>query len=355
MRRLWIHGAVPDVLLGWCWLPIALVVRACEPHPEVVHWLVGVILLVSFAHQPVTLGLVYGDPVQRTAHRRIYLWAPLVAAGLIVIGLNISFTLVAVLAALWNAEHTLMQRYGVMRIYGRKAGDDHGRLEKPMLIAWLITALLFIAAFVDLEGLIRRLGLGRAKADGVRTLAPLQGPGAVLFWVAVAVAAVLTVRWWRAERAIGGTGTPKLVYTLGTFGLVVMVMIDPLAGIAGYVAAHSIEYFGIVHSSLRTRRDDAPVARAARTGGRRARPVHRLRGGDHRRRVAHRVAVGRAAVRLRRAVPRRPAHLLRRLRLEAAPPRRGCVARHRDPGALTGRRVRGWRRSGRARGLAARC
>jgi len=43
-----------------------------------------------------------------------------------------------VLAALWNAEHTLMQRYGVMRIYGRKAGDDHGRLEKPMLIAWLI-------------------------------------------------------------------------------------------------------------------------------------------------------------------------------------------------------------------------
>ena len=43
------------------------------------------------------------------------------------------------MAGLWNAEHTLMQRYGVMRIYGRKAGDDHGRLEKPMLIVWLVT------------------------------------------------------------------------------------------------------------------------------------------------------------------------------------------------------------------------
>ena len=52
--------------------PIALLVWACEPYPEVVHWLVGVILLVSFAHQPITLGLVYGDPVQRTAHRRVY-------------------------------------------------------------------------------------------------------------------------------------------------------------------------------------------------------------------------------------------------------------------------------------------
>jgi uncharacterized membrane protein YidH (DUF202 family) len=266
---LWIHGPVPDVLLGWCWLPIALLVRAVEPHPDVVHWLVGVILLVSFAHQPLTLGLVYGDPVQRAAHRRVYAWAPVVAAALIVVGLRVSFTLVAVLAALWNAEHTLMQRYGVMRIYGRKAGDDHGRLEKPMLIAWLITALLFIAAFVDLEALIRSLGLGPSKADGVRSLAPLHGPGAVLFWIAVTVATVLTVRWWRAERAVGGTGTPKLLYTLGTFGLVVMVLIDPLAGIAGYVAAHSIEYFGIVHSSLRARRDDAPVARAARTAWRR--------------------------------------------------------------------------------------
>ena len=244
--------------------------RACAPYPDVVHWLVGVILLVSFAHQPITLGLVYGDPVQRTAHRRIYLWAPLVAAVLIVIGLNISFTLVAVLAALWNAEHTLMQRYGVMRIYGRKAGDDHGRLEKPMLIAWLITALLFIAAYVDLEALIRRLGLGRGEGRGRRapwrrsTIRPPCCSGSP------------SSSPPSSPCAGGGPSAPsaapghrRCCTRSGTFGLVVTVMIDPLAGIAGYVAAHSIEYFGIVHSSLRTRRDDAPVARAARTGGRR--------------------------------------------------------------------------------------
>jgi hypothetical protein len=33
----------------------------------------AVIFVVSFAHQPLTLGLVYGDPVQRAAHRRLYL------------------------------------------------------------------------------------------------------------------------------------------------------------------------------------------------------------------------------------------------------------------------------------------
>jgi hypothetical protein len=174
------------------------------------------------------------------------------------------------MAALWNAEHTLMQRYGVMRIYGRKAGDDHGRLEKPMLIAWLVAALLFIAAYVDLDRLIRRLGVGRTNATGIRTLATFNTSAAALFWLTAVGASVLTWRWWRAERAGGTTAAPKLIYTLGTFGLLVMVMVDPLAGIAGYVAAHSIEYFGIVHSSLRTRSDDAPVARLSRTAWRRA-------------------------------------------------------------------------------------
>jgi hypothetical protein len=46
-------------------------------------------------------------------------------------------------------------------------------------------------------------------------------------------------------------------------------MIDPIAGVAGYVAAHAIEYFAVVHSSLRKRNDAAPVAAATRTRARR--------------------------------------------------------------------------------------
>ena len=65
------------------------------------------------------------------------------------------------MAGLWNAEHTLMQRYGVMRIYGRKAGDDHGRLEKPMLIVWLIAGIAYIGGYVDLQRLARKFGCRR--------------------------------------------------------------------------------------------------------------------------------------------------------------------------------------------------
>ena len=98
-------------------------------------------LLVEAADRVVADDDAIGDPLQRAAHRKLYQWAPLVAAVAITIGLSVSLTLVGAMAALWNAEHTLMQRYGLMRIYGRKVGDQNGPLEKPMLIVWLIAAV----------------------------------------------------------------------------------------------------------------------------------------------------------------------------------------------------------------------
>lgn len=264
------HGPIADTLLGWSWLPIAVVVHLLGPHLSLVQSIVGVIFLVSFAHQPLTLALVYGDPVQRSAHRRLYRWAPVVAVAVILAGMNLSLTLVALMAALWNAEHTLMQRYGVMRIYGRKAGDDHGALEKPMLIVWLVAGIAFIGGFVDLDSLVQRLGIDQNNARGVHLLDPWRLEARAVFVVAVVSGAVLAVRWWRAERSFGlAANRAKHVYTAGTLGLVLAVMVDPIAGVAGYVAAHAIEYFAVVHSSLRHRADVAPVARATNTTVRR--------------------------------------------------------------------------------------
>lgn len=270
-RRLWVHGPVADIALGWCWLPIALVVHAAEPHITTVQAIVGVIFLISFAHQPLTLGLVYGDPAQRNAHRALYRWAPWVAFVLIIIGLNFSLTAVALMAGLWNAEHTLMQRYGVMRIYGRKAGDDHGRIEKPMLIVWLVAAISYLGGYVDLQRMVHKLGFGGTNARSVGLLADLAPIARVVFWAAAIVGVVFVARWWTAERRLGTAASrPKHWYALGTAGLVIAVMVDPIAGVAGYVAAHAIEYFAVVHSSLRKRGDAAPVASATRTPARRA-------------------------------------------------------------------------------------
>src|SRR3954462_5812868 len=95
----------------------------------------------SFVHQPLTLPLVYGDAEQFAARRRLFVAAPFVLAAVIAVGLAVSFTIVAVVGGLWNLEHTLMQRYGFVRIYGRRTGEDDGRLERVLLLSWLLVAL----------------------------------------------------------------------------------------------------------------------------------------------------------------------------------------------------------------------
>lgn len=274
----WVHGPIADVVLGWCWLPMALLMHSIEGSITRTQALMAIIFVISFSHQPLTLGLVYGDQAQRAAHRRVYTWAPIVAVALILVGLNISLTLVGLTAGLWNAEHTLMQRYGVLRIYGRKAGDDNGRIEKPMLVMWLVTALLFMGAYVNLPRMAAKLGIDETNTRGVNVLDSVSGVARALFWVAAVASVVLAVVWIRAEHRQVHTSpanparTAKWIYTAGTLGLVAAVMIDPLAGIAGYVAAHAIEYFGVVHSSLRRRAttgDESTLATATSTPARR--------------------------------------------------------------------------------------
>jgi hypothetical protein len=139
-----------------------------------------------------------------------------------------------------------------------------------MLIVWLVAGIAFLGAFVDLQNLELKLGIDANNTRAVELLGHLRAPARALFAVAAVVWVVLAVRWWRAERSLGPMASnAKHLYALGTLGLVVAVMVDPIAGVAGYVAAHAIEYFAVVHRSLRTRRDGAPVARATRTPRRR--------------------------------------------------------------------------------------
>jgi hypothetical protein len=270
-RARWIHGPAADVAIAFCWAPFALAAHLLEGSPGKLAVLVAAVFLLSFAHQPLTMGLVYGDPVQFAARRRLYLVAPIAFAGAVLVGQAISLTLVALVAGLWNAEHTLMQRYGLTRIYGRKAGDDQGRFEKAMLVAWLVAAMVLVAAFVDIPAALRRVQLGGTNARGVELLNRMSTAARWLAVPIVVVMMTLTARWWRAERRLGATANPaKHLYLLATAALIATIVVDPIAGLVAYVGGHALEYFVIVHHSLRGRTDDAPVARATSTSAGRA-------------------------------------------------------------------------------------
>jgi hypothetical protein len=264
----WIRGPAADTALAWCWVPFAAVAHALEPSVDPLRQLLGAVLLLSFVHQPLTMALVYGSPERYRRHRRLFLWSPIVLLGAVMVGTQISLAALAAIGGLWNAEHTLMQRFGVTRIYGRKGGDDHGRLEKPMLVSWLVFALVWVAADSRTPRLVARVGLDQVNASALGTLHRLSGPARLLLLPTAVVVVVLAVRWIRAERALA-TGNPgKRFYLLATAVLFAVILVDPIAGFVAYVGSHAVEYFTVVHSALGRPAESAGVLErtVARTG-----------------------------------------------------------------------------------------
>jgi hypothetical protein len=241
------------------WLPFAFAAHAMSHDVDALAVLLNTTFLISFLHQPLTLPLVYGDPGQYALRRKLYLWSPVVFVIAITLGLWVSFALVALVAGLWNAEHTLMQRFGVTRIYGRKVGQDSGTLERLLLISWLLLAVVWIGSDPATPGRVARLPLGdvnTASVDHLTTLRPLV---AALVLPVLLASAVLMVRWLAGEcdRARRGEANPaKWIYVGSTAALFAWMLVDPVSGFIAYVGAHAIEYFVIVNHSLGSRYAD---------------------------------------------------------------------------------------------------
>jgi hypothetical protein len=277
-RAGWVHGPRADVALAFAWVPFALAAHVLEQRPgRGLSVLVGATLVLSFTHQAPTLALVYGDPDQFRLHRRLFLISPFVFAAAALVFLQISPIVVALVAGLWNAEHTLMQRYGVTRIYGRKAGDDHGPLERVMLLSWLALALVWAATDLRVPAMLARVDLGSTNQQGIEILQRLRPAGLLLLFPAFTTAGALLLVWIAAERARGPAANPaKHVYVGATALLFVAVLVDPVAGFTGYVGAHALEYFAVVNQALGRRygrgsTGGGPLGRAVRGHGGRVR------------------------------------------------------------------------------------
>jgi hypothetical protein len=91
-----------DAAVAFCWIPFSAIGWALREDPTTTARFVAFTLLVSFAHQPLTLALVYGDRETFDLRRRIFMWSPLVLATAIAVTQSVSLITLALVAGLWN-------------------------------------------------------------------------------------------------------------------------------------------------------------------------------------------------------------------------------------------------------------
>ncbi|TMK84699.1 MAG: hypothetical protein E6G57_14735 [Actinobacteria bacterium] len=180
------------------WVPFAVAAHLAARDPEQLRWLVSATFLFSFAHQPLSLWLVYGDEGQRDAHRALFTWAPLVAVTAVAAGTAAQPAAIALAGGVWNLAHTLRQRYGLSRLYGRLRGFDCSS-DNQLLWAWLSAAVVIGLARTDLAVLARQVGLDQRNTTAIDALASTRAAAAVFLPLAGAIAVALTLRSVRAE------------------------------------------------------------------------------------------------------------------------------------------------------------
>ena len=252
-RTDWMHRKWVDLAIMGLWLPFSAAALLWFDTPTRLATVVGVTLLISLAHQPLTLGLIYGDPAQFAVAKRVFSIFPFVLLVAVVVGNHISLALVGAIAGLWNAEHTLMQRYGIVRIYGRKSGEGQRGDEKPLLFSWLLFALVWGAADKRTPALLNKVDLGATNESGVRVLQRFQFAAKWLLIPALVFVLWSAIRWVRVERAQSVRSVPKYLYLGFTLTLFGVMLVNPIVGIVGYVGSHAVEYVVIVHGALGAR------------------------------------------------------------------------------------------------------
>ncbi len=259
LRWSWIFDARSDLSIALCWIPVFAVAHlvALGHGPSNDHLLssmVNVAFLVSLLHQPLTLALVYGDREQFALRKRLFTWSPPVIVALIAVAVLLDLWIVVPVAAIWNTIHTLQQRYGLSRIYSRKAGYGSARLDRAVLYLGMLVALLVAGSSMKtLEGL-GRVMLDDRNANAITALTSVR-PYA-LWLLAPAIAAFGVVLWMllRQERAnIGQADPAKWLYQGSSLALIAAIAVDPIAGFIAYVAAHAIEYTIVVDKTVEKR------------------------------------------------------------------------------------------------------
>ena len=258
-RWVWIYDVRTDLLVALCWVPIWLAwhLIGTSNGGGSDHWLregVRLALLISFLHQPLTFGLVYGDGRQFALHRRLFVVGPLLAVIVAAVAAYERWWIVVPIAALWNTQHTLQQRYGLQRIYARKAGYGSARLDRAFAYLPMMTVLFAVAAAPSTTDLLERSGLGGINGRAVRLLLDLRPAALALFAVALTATACVFIALVRQESAAGAAANPaKWTYQFASLALLASIVVDPAAGFIAYVAAHAIEYFVIVYRTVQSR------------------------------------------------------------------------------------------------------
>lgn len=262
--RTWIQAPTEDLScfsFGWLLAFIPLFVA-----PSLTPVVILVVLLFNYVHRHYTFVLVYGEPEEFAKHKDAYLLLPVAAAAVTFLFVHLdAFPALLTISVLWTIAHSVAQKYGIARVYARKAGYGEAWIEKGLIYSWFGVTFFGLAE--------KERGALAEYTSGQVILGYL---GDQLGWMTLAaygaaiVALGFTLLYARQEwRHRARLSLPKNLYILSTVLLFAVFFHSLVVGYIVFAFSHALEYIAFVNLFIARKYRNRPelkslLARAAK-------------------------------------------------------------------------------------------
>ena len=273
----WMHSAVRDSLFysfGWLLVLVPLLVYQdslylairystsldrLQAHPALVvpALTVLVVLLVNYVHRHLTFLLVYGEKEEFLSHPVRYTALPaafaVITAGFICFE---SFAVLAMVSVLWTMYHSVAQKYGITRIYARKAGYGDARVDRGIVWSWFVYLVMAMPgrerSTLELFSAGRRIVELVGDHPGL-----LETLSSVTLLAALVLTGIYIIQEFRNRARIS---LPKNLYVISVLVLYAVILNDLLVGYIAFAFSHGLEYIAFVNMYVKRKYQKRPEA-----------------------------------------------------------------------------------------------
>jgi hypothetical protein len=256
-RRTWIHAPAADLaLFGYGWLIVLLPLLWVDAW---IYPIVFAVLMVNDLHRHYTFVLVYGEPEEFEKRKALYISLPIIAALVAFAFIySKSFPVLLTISVLWTMYHSVGQKYGITRIYARKAGYGEAWIEKGLIFSWFFYVVFAIAE--KEAATLSQFDAGRvilaSLGDVLKYMTALSYP--ILAVALVFVALFVRQEYENRHRM----SVAKVLYVLSILLLYAVFFRSLVIGYVVFGFSHALEYIALVNIFVKTKYARRPEAQS---------------------------------------------------------------------------------------------
>ena len=215
-------------------------------------------VVCQLTHRNYTFLVVYGDKQTFFERSRLFILTPIIAVFLgtyvLWFGSPIEFIVGSVFMLLWQAYHTVMQRFGLLRAYHRKQGGPQELLKQGKSIdlwfIWSLVVLTFFASSYWYQSLLHAQEIGQK----VNALINWLGSWPIVLIACCAMVFLISLirfilfETQRSKFVPLEKRFPRLLFVISTVLLCVTAFTHgPIIFFLSFAFLHALEYIAFIH------------------------------------------------------------------------------------------------------------